>query len=460
MSALWTSEDAALATGGEVSAAWEAAGVSIDTRTLAPRDLFIALKGDKHDGHRFITEAYRKGAAACVSERSLAEPSLKVQDSYDALVHLARHARKRSEAYVVAVTGSVGKTSTVAGLAEALGRAAVHAPEGSYNNRYGVPLTLARMPRGARFAVFEIGMNHAEEIRPLSRLVAPDLAIITAIAPVHLEFFDSLRGIAEAKAEIFDGLKEGGSVIVNGESEFHDLLRDSAARKGAGAIVSFGGDEASDARLISCETEGEGALVKASLFGEEIAYRLSRLGRAHALNSLAILAAVRLMGEDAAAAAKKLAATQPLIGRGRKHRLRLGGKSLTVIDESYSANPASMKAAFESLALETGEGRRIAVLGDMAELGETAPFLHEALLPLLKEAKAARLFCCGRLMKSLFDKAPPSLRASWGESASSLLPPLLDSLQDGDIVIVKGSNMMGMAGIVKTLISAGKEDAA
>ena len=465
--ALWTSEEAAEALQtppAPVSGVWKAMGLSIDSRTLHAGDIFLALRGPNHDGHRFISESLAKGAAAIiaedVSEQNLknippSRPVLQVADSYDALWALARYARKRSSAHSVAITGSVGKTGTVNALFHALGgdAAKIHAAHQSYNNQYGVPLTLARMPRATRAAIFEIGMNHSGEISPLAALVAPDLAIITAIAPAHLAFFQSLEEIAEAKAEIFDGLKKGGAAILNRDSRFFDFLRARALEKGAGRILSFGDHAKSDVRLLSWTPNKEGAAIEALLLGKKVRYRLPHLSRAHAQNSLAVLAALHLMGKKSSAL-QRLATMAPMAGRGRKYALRIKGKRITLIDESYSASPAAMQAALQSFALEekAPQGRRVALLGDMKELGKDSKQFHQDLLPFLKEAHLERLFCCGEMMRHLYESAPASMRADYQDEAKSLLPALQDSLLDGDVLLVKGSHSMNLNRIVQALL--------
>ncbi len=459
MSALWTATEAAAATGGRSSADWKAFGVSIDSRTLSQGDLFIAIQGPQHDGHDFIHEAFAKGAAAVIAHKNpaaAAGPVLKTADTYKALLGLARAARKRTPAQIAAITGSAGKTGAKDGLACALeGQGVVHAAAASYNNRWGLPLSLARMPAEARFAVFEIGMNHAGEIRPLAQLARPDIAIVTNVGPVHLAFFDSVAGIARAKAEIFEGLAPGGAVVLNRDDESHDFLQARARACGAQNIASFGSRRDSDARLISCTHEADGGLrAEAEIFGRALSFRLSFGARPQALNMLAVLAAVSLMGADPARAAGNLARLTPAPGRGRTFTLALktGGTAL-LIDETYNANPLSVAAALDALAarpLPPG-ARRIAVLGDMRELGEEAPALHAGLAPALRRAGVDRLFVCGEMMAHLFRAAPAPMRGAEARKPEDLAAPLRNFLRSGDAVMIKGSRAIGLERLTAAL---------
>ena len=477
MSALWHACDVITATAGTIgtprAASWIASGLSIDSRDLEAGDLFVAIKGPHHDGHDFVEEAFKKGAVAAIVERSFAERSLaasgdligdliKVQDSHRALIALGRAARARaSEVRVAAITGSVGKTAVKDGLALALASKGVevHAALHSLNNHWGVPLTLARMPPRSDFGVFEIGMNHAGEISPLARLVEPDLVIITQIAEAHLAFFKTLHEIAEAKAEIFDGLKQGGSVVLNRDGAFYDFLSDQARKKNAALVISFGESERSDAQLmdmrVSAEGAGasEGAQVRARVFDRELEFSLFMPARAMALNALAVLCAVHLMGGDVDMAAARLGRYRPRAGRGARAQIDIGSGAITLIDESYNANPASMRAAFEVLsALDVpAGGRRIAVLGDMHELGEAAIDLHRALLEPLRAAKVDMVFACGEKMEYLYDVLPPSLRGGYAPAPRELIEVLRKTLSGGDIIMVKGSHAAGLDQIVAAL---------
>ncbi len=457
MNDLWQSCDVITATGGTSSArSWIASGLSIDSRDLEAGDLFVAIKGPRHDGHDFVDAALEKGAVAAIVERGASRTGelVKVKDSYEALVALARASRMRaSRTQVVAITGSVGKTAVKDGLALALiaQGVEVHAALHSLNNHWGVPLALARMPADSDFGVFEIGMNHAGEISPLARLVQPDLVIITYIAEAHLAFFKTLRGIAEAKAEIFDGLKEGGSAVLNRDSEFYDFLLQQAHKKSAAQLISFGTDERSDVRLIDMRVSSEGGRVQARLLGRDLAFDLFMPSRALALNALAILAAVKLLDGDVSEAAARLSQYRPRAGRGTRDQIDVGGAKITLIDESYNANPVSMSAAFEVLAALEAPTRRIAVLGDMHELGEDSVQLHRALADLVGRAKIDVVFACGEKMKYLYDVLPVSQRGGYAAEPRGLVEVLRKTLSTGDLVMVKGSHAAGLEVIVAAL---------
>ena len=466
MSALWHACDVITATAGTTgtprAASWIASGLSIDSRDLEAGDLFVAIKGPHHDGHDFVDEAFKKGAVAAIVERSvrasgdLAGDLIKVKDSHRALIALGRAARARaSEVRVAAITGSVGKTAVKDGLALALASKGVevHAALHSLNNHWGVPLTLARMPPQSDFGVFEIGMNHAGEISPLARLVEPDLVIITQIAEAHLAFFKTLHEIAEAKAEIFDGLKQGGSVVLNRDGAFYDFLSDQARKKNAALVISFGEGERSDVQLMDMRVSAKGAQVRVRIFDRELEFTLFMPARALALNALAVLCAVHLMGGDVDMAAARLGRYRPRAGRGARAQINIGSGAITLIDESYNANPASMRAAFEVLsALDVpAGGRRIAVLGDMHELGEAAIDLHRALLEPLRAAKVDMVFACGEKMEYLYDVLPPSLRGGYAPAPRELIEVLRKTLSGGDIIMVKGSHAAGLDQIVAAL---------
>src|SRR5712692_9877076 len=353
-------------------------GISIDTRTIGPGEAFFAIKGDNRDGHDFVQAALEAGAGlAVVAADKRARfpkdaPLLVVSDVLDGLRDLARAARARSQAKIVGVTGSVGKTGTKEALRLTLARQGeTHASAASYNNHWGVPLSLARCRASARYAVFEMGMNHAGEIAPLTRLVRPQVAIITTVEPVHLEFFGKLEAIADAKAEIFLGLEPGGAAVINRDNPQFARLEKSAKQAGVDRIVSFGEHARADARLLKCSLQSENSTVQARIFGTDVTYKLGAPGRHLVLNSLAVLAAAVLAGADLALAALALADLQPASGRGSRVTLEMPGGKALLIDESYNANPASMRAALALLAHANAGplGRRIAVLGDMLELG-------------------------------------------------------------------------------------------
>ncbi|MBB5519249.1 UDP-N-acetylmuramoylalanyl-D-glutamyl-2,6-diaminopimelate--D-alanyl-D-alanine ligase [Amphiplicatus metriothermophilus] len=470
--ALWTAYEAAAATGGALCARggdpdrwiaeeWAARGLSIDSRTLKPGDMFVALK-DARDGHDFVAAAFEKGAAAALVARAPEDapdgkPLLVVRDTLEGLRDLARAARLRNFGKRVAVTGSAGKTSAKEMLRVALGAAGrAHAAEKSFNNHWGVPLTLAQLPMNADYGVFEIGMNHAGEITPLTRLVRPHAAIVTTVGPAHLEFFGSVEKIAEAKAEIFLGLAPGGVAIIPADNEHCALLRRRAEKAGAARIVSFGARDGADLRLLDYAEESDGARIEAQVFGEDVAFRLGAPGRHQAMNALAVLAAVRAVGAPLVPAMEALARFAPSEGRGARREIALsGGRRITLIDESYNANPASMAAALALLgaAKPRGRGRRIAVLGEMLELGPDAPKLHAQLADALAAAKVDRLYAAGALMRHLWEAAPAAMRGRWSEKADDVLAALRADLADGDVVMVKGSNASKISLVARALES-------
>ena len=432
-------------------------GVSIDTRTLEPGSLFVAIRGER-DGHDFVGVALAKGAAAavvaedCASDMAGHGTLLVVREPLAAMEALGRTARARSTAKVVAVTGSVGKTGTKEALRHVLGaQGATHASAASYNNHWGVPLTLARMPANARFGVFEIGMNHPGEILPLTAMVRPHVALVTTIAPVHIEHFASLDAIADAKGEIFTGLEPGGTAIINADQPHAARLKAHALASKAGRVVTFGADEGSDIWLRSVALGDDGSAVEASIFGRPIAYRLGSPGRHLAMNSLAVLAAVYALGADAEAAALALAEVRPPVGRGERIMLRAPGGAFTLVDESYNANPASMRAALDNLGrAPTGQGgRRIAVLGDMLELGAHGAEMHRGLAPAVEEAGVDLVFAAGPLMRAMWDALPSRRRGAYAQNAEALAAELLDALGAGDVVMVKGSLGSRMGPIVR-----------
>jgi UDP-N-acetylmuramoyl-tripeptide--D-alanyl-D-alanine ligase len=438
-----------------------ATGVSIDTRTLFEGDLFFAIKGENSDGHDHVEAALAKGAVAAVVAEDKAE-ALKyhgslyvVREVLPALERLASAARARSKARIVAVTGSVGKTSTKEALRLVLGTAgSVHASIASYNNHWGVPLTLARMPRETNFGVIEIGMNHAGEITPLVAMAKPHVAIITAVAPVHLEFFPSIEAIADAKAEIFSGLVPGGIAILNRDNNQFGRLMAAARASAAGHIESFGADPRSDARLVDVKIADDRTKVKAQIHGQTLSYEIGAPGRHLAVNSLAVLLTAKAFGVDLEQAAHAFASFDVPEGRGRRFTLTTREGAFTLIDESYNANPASMRAAFAligELAPPAKSGRRIAVLGDMRELGPRSEDLHSGLAIDLQVNHIDVVFAAGPMMKALYDALPKKLQGAWRPTAEELETPLRETIRAGDLVMVKGSNASRMHAIVKAL---------
>lgn len=433
-------------------------GISIDTRTIEPGDLFVAIKGERTDGHHYVDQAFAAGAALAIVGRDFrgdtTGPFIRVDDTLEALNALGRAGRDRSAARVVAVTGSVGKTGTKEMLRVMLGRLGrVHASDKSYNNHWGVPLSLARLPRDAEYAVFEIGMNHAGEITPLTRMVRPHAAIVTTVAAVHMAFFASVEAIAEAKAEIFDGLEPGGAAILNRDNEHHDLLAARARAHGA-RVVPFGADEEAEARLLSLDAGEFGSAVEATILGERIAFRLGAPGEHLVRNALAALTAVTLLGGDARAAAEALAAFGAPVGRGARSLHAIEGGQFGVIDESYNANPASMAAALGVLGTVGRRGRRIAVLGDMLELGEASEDMHRELAGPIAAAGVDLVFCCGADMRALYDTLPALLRGAWARNSEGLKGEILAVLRAGDTVMIKGSLGSRMGLIVEALRQA------
>lgn len=458
---LWTAASAASAAAARSTRDWRAYGVSIDSRSIAEADLFIALRGPSNDGHLFVADALRRGAAAAMVDQvpegvPADAPLLLVGDTQAGLEALGIAARARTAAKIIAVTGSAGKTGSKEMLRTSLGRQArCHASEASYNNLWGVPLSLARTPQATEYGVFEIGMNHTGEITPLTRLVRPHAAIITTIAPAHIGNFKSLAEIAEAKSEIFLGLEPGGVAIINQESEHFELMARRAREAGVGHVLGFGSSPGAAARLVKAVHHTDCSCVYAEICGQPLTYKIGFAGPHWVMNSLAVLAAVRVLGGDLALTTIALAGMSPLDGRGRRHRLPVSGGAITLIDESYNANPASMQAALLGLSEQAteGRGRRIAVLGDMAELGEEARRYHQELAGFIRDGRIQLTFTAGPQMQFLNDSLPPDLRGAHAENSAALIAPLREELRPGDIVMVKGSYSSGMGKIVKALRS-------
>jgi UDP-N-acetylmuramoyl-tripeptide--D-alanyl-D-alanine ligase len=458
--AIWTAKEAAAACGTTTTGEWSAFGLSIDTRTIKPGDLFIALKGDNGDGHDYVAEAIEKGACAALVSRAVDgvsnEQLLMVKDTLEGLRGLGAAARARTGAKIIGVTGSVGKTGTKEFLAAAFGvLGQTHASVKSYNNHWGVPLSLSSMHAGCDYGIFEMGMNHAGEISPLTRLVRPHIAIITTIAPVHVGNFDNgMEGIADAKAEIFEGVEPGGAAIINRDNEWYDHVKakaDALALK----TYSFGEHEEADARMVDCLEAANGTRVRARIIDENIEFTLHITGRHIATNALSVLLAVKLAGGDIQKAAKAMAQQEAIAGRGKRELLDIGQKDnpVTLIDESYNASPQSMQAAFRVLALiDPGRGgRRIAILGDMLELGPRSANYHADLALPLKTANVDLVYTCGKMMKNLHDKLPPEQRGIHADSSRELAQIVPDVLVPGDVVMVKGSFGSRMGLVVEAL---------
>jgi UDP-N-acetylmuramoyl-tripeptide--D-alanyl-D-alanine ligase len=448
MMPLWSAIESAAATGGQAIGNWQAAGVSIDSRSVNPGDLFVALTGPNFDGHDFVADALKKGAAAAVVAKrpdavDTTAPLLLVADTQRALEDLGRAARARIHGAVIAVTGSVGKTGTKEALRRALERQGrAFATSGSLNNQWGVPLSLARMPQDTRYGVFELGMNHPGEIDTLSRLVRPNVAVITTVEPAHLGFFPSVEAIADAKAEIFRGVEPSGAAILNQDNPHYDHLAAAAQACGIGRILGFGVHPLASVRLLQCHLHATASAVTAAVMGEAIDYSISLPGRHWVMNSLAVLAAVKALGGDVAAAAGAMATLPPLDGRGKRYRLDLAGGAVELIDESYNASPASMRAAFAVLgAIDPGlGGRRIAVLGEMLELGAESRRLHAELAKPLIDADVRLVFTLGEEMRALDAALPAKRRGGHAADVAELVGMLTKALRPGDVVTVKGSH--------------------
>ena len=470
---LWTVDEVVLATGGRLvgrktgepsdQSLW-ISGISIDSRTIAEGHAFFAIAGDRFDGHDFVEAAQRAGAALCIVSHVRAADfihmdglSLVVPDVLAALEDLGRAARMRMTGKVIAVTGSVGKTGTKEALRLALSPSGrVHAADKSFNNHWGVPLSLARMPRDTEFGIFEIGMNHPGEIRPLVKMVRPHLAIITNVEAVHLEYFHSVSEIAVAKAEIFEGVEPGGGVLLNADSPHFDLLGELAARQENIAVIeNFGRQASADVHVLTSVVHDSHSIVTASLFGTNISYRIGAPGQHHIINSLAVIGAVERAGGNIAEACAALANVAAPKGRGARWDLAVDGGQAILLDESYNANPVSMRAALDLLGqfVPVDRGRRVAVLGDMLELGDAGSELHAGLLETVLENSVDRIYCCGPLMRHLWDRIPEGKRAVYANKSDALHESVLDGIGPGDVIMIKGSLGSRMGPLVEALLS-------
>ena len=456
MTSLWTSAEIEAATGGRASASFEVTGVTFDSREVQPGDLFVAMPGTVYDGHKFVAAAFASGAAGAIVSQPVDGPHVLVDDTARALEALGRASRERSKACILGVTGSVGKTSTKEALFAALDRISggkAHRSVKSYNNHTGVPLSLARMPREALFAVLEMGMNNAGEIAALTRQVRPHLALITAIAPAHIENLGSEEAIADAKAEIFEGLEPGGTAVVPNDTPHRDRLV-KAARRHAENIITFGRGDADVHALHAVRSRDGGSLISAALLERELTFTISQRGEHWVSNALAVLAAVESLGLDVAVAGLALADLGGLKGRGERHQIHVDGGEILLIDESYNANPASMAATLKSLGSEIGIERRIAVLGPMRELGEHSSALHAGLAPSVLDAHVDRLILIGDEMRPLAEKVVGKVGVDLTDSVDQAADALLSMLRPGDAVLVKASNSVGLARLVERV----KED--
>ncbi|RWR46970.1 UDP-N-acetylmuramoyl-tripeptide--D-alanyl-D-alanine ligase [Sinirhodobacter ferrireducens] len=476
MAVLWTSADAAAATDGRATRPFAVTGLSIDTRTIRPGELFVALK-DVRDGHDFVRDALARGAAAALVSRipdgcSDSDPLLLVEDVLTALEALGRAGRARTRARVIAVTGSVGKTSSkemLRAVLSAQGR--VHAAEASFNNHWGVPITLARMPAEADFAVIEIGMNHPGEIAPLAHMARPHAAMITTVAPAHLEAFESVEGIAHEKAAIFEGLEPGGTAVVPTGLPVTPILL-AAAKAHAAQIVTFGPAAGSDYRLLDARIAGDATIVQAEAKGHPLLFKVMTPGAHFAANALGVLALAEAVGADPAVAALDLGTWSPPTGRGTRERVYLDitdeAQSFDLFDDAFNANPASMAAALDVLAAtaprdgigRVAHGRRVAILGDMLELGPDELKLHAAIARLPAMAAVDIVHCAGVRMRALWQALPQAKRGEWLETAAALAdraPHLVDA---GDVVLVKGSKGSKVSLVVGALKKLGQPGAA
>lgn len=460
---LWTIDEVVAAAGGTLEGGPGGAltGVSIDSRSIEPGEIYVAIKGDVHDGHKFAGAALEAGAGLAIVSRPDESmrgkgPLLVVDDDpLAAMERLGRAARQRSAAQIAAITGSVGKTGSKEMLRHALSKSgSVHASVKSYNNHWGVPLTLARFPKDAQFGVFEVGMNHPGEITPLVDMIQPHVAVITTVAPVHLGQFASVEEIADAKAEIFSGVVSGGTAILNRDNAHYDRLMAAAKATGITRIIGCGEHADADARLLKVALHGSCSCVQADILGEPLTYKLGAPGRHFVENSLAVLAAAKLLGADLALAALSLAETRAPVGRGERCKLYLpSGGTAILIDEAYNANPASMRAALALLAQTNpgDKGRRIAVLGDMLELGENSPVLHEELRGPIDEADVNAVYACGPMMAHLWESLPDGRRGAYAKTSEGLNDTVLQELRAGDVIMVKGSLGSKMIPIVDAL---------
>lgn len=435
-------------------------GISIDSRDVAKDDVFFAIKGDLFDGHDYAIKAAQTGAAVIVISDEKYRPNLDnvatilVDDVLASLGRLAVAARKRCNGKIIAITGSVGKTSTKEFLRfclEKCGR--THASIKSFNNHWGVPISLARMPRDTEYGIFEIGMNHLNEISPLVQMVMPDIAIITTIAPAHLGFFKDLAEIALAKSEIFDGMDENGIVVLNRDNEFYDFLRTKAEQKGINKIVSFGGSMKATIRLIDAKILPNFSIVKARYDNQEFEYIIGSAGMHQVQNSLGLLMIVKLLGIKLNSILSILENVELSDGRGVQSELPIDGGTFKLIDESYNANPASMVAAFSVLSAQNtvGDGKKIAIIGDMLELGDNAPQMHASLAKEIIDANLDMVMTCGKYMKYCYDSLPIEKRGAYGINSSQLAKNILNKINANDVVMVKGSLGSKMSIIISKL---------
>ena len=461
MSALWTSDEVARALSPlSMPRAFEANGVAFDSRAVAKGDLFFALPGETADGHAFLADAFARGAAAAVVSLDSAGadgPLVRVGDTMKALVELGRAGRRRSAARIASITGSVGKTSTKDALREMLMRQApTSASVASFNNHVGVPISLARLPREAQYGIFEIGMNHPGEIEPLARQVEAHVGIITNVESAHVGYMGSEEAIADEKACVFAGMRAGAVAVLNHDNRHFARLAERARSFGVSRIVGFGRSEASDARLVACTLHDTGSDVVASLHGRRLKYRLGAAGEHWVMNSLAAIAAAEALGADVAKSVATLAEVKALPGRGARRRLKFGAGIVELLDESYNANPASVRAMLAVLARTepAAGGRRILAMGDMRELGEGADGYHAGLADAVAASGAAQVFLCGPHMKALWQRLAAGQKGAHRPDSAALASEVAAALRTGDVIAVKGSLGSKMKLVVDAIVAA------
>jgi UDP-N-acetylmuramoyl-tripeptide--D-alanyl-D-alanine ligase len=460
VSALWSSDEVAQALGTAIAATFEANGITFDSRAVGKGDLFFALKGETTDGHGFVPEAMKRGAAAAVVSRDVENAGgtlIRVPDTMKALESLGRTARRRSRARIASVTGSVGKTSTKDALRAMLSaQAPTSASAASFNNHVGVPISLARLPREARYGVFEIGMNHPGEIEPLARQVEAHVGVVTNVGPAHIGFMGSEEAIADEKACVFAGMAQGAVAVLNRDGKHYERLAGHARRFGVSRIVGFGRGETADARLVSCSLQDSGSDVVALIHGRRIEYRLGAAGEHWVLNSIAALAVAEALGADVEQAAASLAGVAASPGRGARRFLKFGHGTVELLDESYNANPMSVRAMLAILArTEPAKGgRRLLALGDMRELGEGADAFHAGLADVVSASGATQVFLCGPHMEALWRKLEPAQRGVHRADSMALAGEVAAALRAGDVIAVKGSLGSKMKIVVDAILAA------
>lgn len=460
MSALWTSGEVAQALGVVIAVPFEANGVTFDSRAVAAGDLFLALKGETTDGHGFVAEAMKRGAAAAVVSREVENAGgtlIRVPDTLKALEGLGRAARRRSKARIASVTGSVGKTSTKDALRAMLSaQAPTSASTASFNNHVGVPISLARLPREARYGVFEIGMNHPGEIEPLARQVEAHVGVVTNVGPAHIGFMGSEEAIADEKACLFAGMARGAVAVLNRDGKHYERLAGHARHFGVSRIVGFGRGETAEARLVSCSLQDSGSDVVALIHGQRIEYRLGAAGEHWVLNSIAALAVAEALGADVEQAAASLAGVPASPGRGARRFLKFGTGTVELLDESYNGNPMSVRAMLAILArTEPAKGgRRLLALGDMRELGEGADAYHAGLADAVSASGATQVFLCGPHMEALWRKLEPAQRGVHRPDSMALAGEVAAALRAGDVIAVKGSLGSKMKHVVDAILAA------